>query len=62
MTEFEDSLPVQVFVTEKGETLLLDRHNDLMATFERTLEPETIVRIIEAVNAARAQDVEMGIG
>lgn len=47
---YDDMLPVCRFTTKRGERLLLDRHNDLIATFDPSIEEADIERIVHAIN------------
>lgn len=48
--EYDDVLPVSLF-TSGAARLMLDRHHDLIATFDDTMEREDCERIVAAINA-----------
>ena len=48
--DYDDLLPVSFFITKDLKYLLLDRHNDLIATFEPSLEPEDCQRLVDRIN------------
>lgn len=47
---YDDLLPVCLHMTKNGAHLLLDRHNDLIAQFDKTCEAEICQRIVDLVN------------
>lgn len=49
---YDDMLPVSLFAGKDG-SYLLDRHNDVIATFDKMLEVEEMERIVKLINEGR---------
>jgi hypothetical protein len=50
MSNYDELLPVSLHQTNDGEYLLLDRHNDELATFQPLLEVEEMKRLVALIN------------
>ena len=48
--DYDDLLPVSFFITKDLTYLLLDRHNDVLATFEPSRESEDCQRLVDLIN------------
>lgn len=50
MSNYDDLLPVSLHQTKDYDLLILDRHNDVVATFDAARETEECQRIIDLIN------------